>query len=244
VSLLSLSSIRAQYDGLQALRGVSLHATEGEITALLGANGAGKSTTLNVICGLHPPTGGTVSFDGQDVTGMPTERLVARGLTQVPEGAQVFGELSVLDNLLLGAYARLRRGEKRQVEQDLQQVCELFPILGEAARRRGNTLSGGEQQMLAIGRALMSAPRLLLLDEPSSGLAPMAVAEVFRKIRMLKERGTTILLVEQNVSAALQIADHGYVLEVGQVVLDGTSEELLANRDVRRAYLGKDYEEV
>ena len=244
MSLLRLSSIRAEYAGLQALRGVSLHANEGEVTALLGANGAGKSTTLNVISGLHAPTAGSVVFDGEDVTGLPAERLVARGLTQVPEGAQVFGELSVRDNLLLGAYLRLRRGERRQVEQDLGEVCELFPVLKTAARRRGDTLSGGEQQMLAIGRALMSAPRLLLLDEPSSGLAPLAVAEVFRKIAMLKERGTTILLVEQNVSAALRIADRAYVLEVGQVVLDGTSEELLANRDVRRAYLGKDYHEV
>jgi len=244
MSLLRLSSIRAEYAGLQALRGVSLHANEGEVTALLGANGAGKSTTLNVISGLHAPSAGHVVFDGEEVTGLPAERLVARGLTQVPEGAQVFGELTVRDNLLLGAYLRLRRGEKRPVERDLDEVCELFPVLAAAARRRGDTLSGGEQQMLAIGRALMSAPRLLLLDEPSSGLAPLAVAEVFRKIGLLKERGTTILLVEQNVSAALRIADRGYVLEVGQVVLDGTADELLANRDVRRAYLGKDYDEV
>ena len=244
MSLLQLSSIQAEYDGLQALRGVSLHISVGEITALLGANGAGKSTTLNVICGLHHPSAGRVTFDGEDATGMSTERLVQRGLTQVPEGAQIFGELPVRDNLLLGAYSRLRRGENKHVERDLEEVCELFPVLKEAARRRGDTLSGGEQQMLAIGRALMSAPKLLLLDEPSSGLAPMAVAEVFRKIERLRERGTTILLVEQNVSAALQIADRGYVLEVGQVVLEGTSGELLANRDVRRAYLGKDYEEV
>jgi len=244
VSLLQLSSITAEYGGLQALSGVSLHANEGETTALLGANGAGKSTTLNVICGLVPARSGTVTFADEDVTGRPPEQLVGRGLTQVPEGRQIFGDLAVRDNLLLGAYLRLRRGEKAQVEQDLEDVYGLFGVLREAADRRAGTLSGGEQQMLAIGRALMSAPRLLLLDEPSSGLAPMAVAEVFRKIDMLRERGTTILLVEQNVSAALRIADRGYVLEVGQVVLEGTSEELLANRDVRRAYLGKDYEEV
>jgi branched-chain amino acid transport system ATP-binding protein len=244
LALLQLSSITADYGGLQALRGVSLHANEGEITALLGANGAGKSTVLNVVCGLLPPRSGRITFRDQDVTGMAPEKLVERGLTQVPEGAQPFGELSVRDNLILGAYSRLRRRERAAVETDLQEVCELFPVLSEAADRRADTLSGGERQMLAIGRALMSAPKLLLLDEPSSGLAPKAVAEVFRKIELLRERGTTLLLVEQNVSAALQIADRGYVLEVGQVVLEGTSEELLANRDVRRAYLGKDYEEV
>jgi branched-chain amino acid transport system ATP-binding protein len=244
LALLQLSSIAADYGGLQALRGVSLHANEGEITALLGANGAGKSTILNVICGLLPPRSGRVVFCDEDITGTPPEKLVERGLTQVPEGGQNFGELSVRDNLILGAYSRLRRREKAAVERDLTEVCELFPVLAEAAERRADTLSGGERQMLAIGRALMSDPRLLLLDEPSSGLAPKAVAEVFRKVELLRERGTTLLLVEQNVSAALQIADRGYVLEVGQVVLEGTSEELLANRDVRRAYLGKDYEEV
>ena len=244
MSLLRLSSITADYGGLQALRGISLHADEGQISALLGANGAGKSTTLNVICGLVVPTAGQVIFDDEDITGVAPERLVQMGLTQVPEGRQIFGELSVRDNLLLGAYSRLRRGQKSRVQQDLEEVCELFPVLSEAAERPAATLSGGEQQMLAIARALMSAPRLLLLDEPSSGLAPKTTVEVFRRIQMLRERGTTILLVEQNVSAALQIADRGYVLEVGQIVLEGTSEELLANRDVRRAYLGKDYQEV
>lgn len=244
MALLQLSSITADYGGLQALRGVSLHANEGEITALLGANGAGKSTILNVICGLLPPRSGRVVFGDEEITGTPPERLVRSGLTQVPEGGQTFGELSVRDNLLLGAYARLRRREKAEVQRDLAEVTELFPVLAEAAERRAGTLSGGERQMLAIGRALMSAPRLLLLDEPSGGLAPKAVAEVFRKIGLLRERGTTLLLVEQNVSAALKIADRGYVLEVGQVVLEGTSEELLANRDVQRAYLGKDYQEV
>jgi len=244
VILLQLSSITANYGALQALRGVSLHANEGEITALLGANGAGKSTILNVVCGLVPPRSGQVIFEEVNTTGLSPEQLVERGLTQVPEGRQIFGELSVRDNLLLGAYPRLRRREKAGVHKDLEEVCELFPVLAEAATRRAGTLSGGEQQMLAIGRALMSSPRLLLLDEPSIGLAPRAVAEVFRKIAVLRERGTTILLVEQNVSAALRIADRGYVLEVGQVVLEGTSQELLSNRDVRRAYLGKDYEEV
>ncbi len=244
MSLLRLSSITADYGGLQALRGISLHADEGQITALLGANGAGKSTTLNVICGLVASKAGQVIFDDEDITGETPERLVQMGLTQVPEGRQIFGELSVRDNLLLGAYWRLCRGQKSQVQDDLQEVGELFPVLSQTAERSAATLSGGEQQMLAIGRALMSAPRLLLLDEPSSGLAPRTMAEVFHKIQMLREQGTTILLVEQNVSAALQIADRGYVLEVGQVVLEGTSDELLANRDVQRAYLGKDYQEV
>ena len=244
MSLLRLSSVRAGYAGLQALRGVSLHTNAGEITALLGANGAGKSTILNVVCGLVRATSGQVIFDGEDVTGLSTERLVRRGLAQVPEGGKVFGELSVRDNLLLGAYSRRGRCSTAELQEDLDEMCRLFPVLAEAARRRGDTLSGGEQQMLAIGRALMSRPKLLLLDEPSMGLAPLAMAEVFRKIALLREGGTTILLVEQNVSAALQIADRAYVLEVGQVVLEGTAQELLANRDVRRAYLGKDYEEV
>lgn len=244
MSLLRLNSVRAGYGGIQALRGVSLHVSEGEITALLGANGAGKSTILNVVCGLVPATAGRVHFGGEDVTGLATERLVRMGLTQVPEGGHVFGELSVRDNLLLGAYARQRRASKAEIEADIAEMHELFPVLAESSARRGDTLSGGQQQMLAIARALMSRPRLLLLDEPSIGLAPLAAEEVLRKVALLRDRGTTVLLVEQNVAAALEIADRGYVLEVGQVVLEGTSEELLANRDVRRAYLGKDYEEV
>jgi branched-chain amino acid transport system ATP-binding protein len=244
VSLLQLSSVTAYHGSLQALRGVSLHADEGRITALLGANGAGKSTLLSVLCGLLPCRSGRILFGGEDVTTMATERLVRKGLTQVPEGGQTFGELSVRDNLLLGAYSRLRQRKKAEVARDLAEVCELFPILAERAAQRADSLSGGQRQMLALGRALMSAPRMLLLDEPSCGLAPMAVAEVFRKIELLRRRGTSILLVEQNVSAALRIADRGYVMEVGQVVLEGTADELLANRDVRRAYLGKDYEEV
>ncbi len=242
-SLLRLSSVRAGYGGIQALRGVSLHVNEGGITALLGANGAGKSTILNVICGLVPATAGQVRFGDREIAGLATERLVRLGLTQVPEGGRIFGELSVRDNLLLGAYAR-GRGSRAEIEADVAEMYALFPALAESAARRGDTLSGGQQQMLAIARALMSRPRLLLLDEPSIGLAPLAAEEVLRKVALLRDRGTTVLLVEQNVAAALEIADRGYVLEVGQVVLEGTAEELLANRDVRRAYLGKDYEEV
>ncbi len=244
MSLLELSSLTADYDGLLALKGISLHANEGEITALLGANGAGKSTTLKVICGLLPARGGRISFAGEQITNMRAHAVVRKGLTQVPEGRLLFGDLAVRDNLLLGAYSRMQQEPRSRIEQDIQEGYELFPARAEAADRRADTLSGGQQQMLAIGRALMSAPRLLLLDEPSSGLAPKAVVEVFTKIKALCERGTSILLVEQNVSAALKIADRGYVLEVGQIVLEGTAEELLANRDVQRAYLGKDYEEV
>ncbi len=244
MSLLELSSVTAAYDGLIALKGISLHANEGEITALLGANGAGKSTTLNVVCGLLAAQSGRVRFAGEDITGIRADRVVGKGLTQVPEGRLLFGELTVHDNLLLGAYSRIGQQPRQQIEQDMDEVCELFPVLAEAADRRADTLSGGQQQMLAIGRAMMSAPRLLLLDEPSVGLAPKAASEVFAKIEALCQRGTSILLVEQNVAAALNIADRGYVLEVGQIVLDGTAEELLSNRDVQRAYLGKDYEEV
>ncbi len=244
MSLLQLSSVTADYDGLLALKGISLHANEGEVTALLGANGAGKSTTLNVICGLLPARSGQISFAGEDLTNLRPDAVVRRGLTQVPEGRLLFDDLTVRDNLILGAYSRMRRESRQQIERDITEVVELFPVLGEAAERRAGTLSGGEQQMLAIARALMSAPQLLLLDEPASGLAPRAASEVFAKIKTLCERGTSVLLVEQNVSAALKIADRGYVLEVGQIVLEGTSQELLSNRDVQRAYLGKDYEEV
>ena len=199
MSLLELSSVTADYDGLLALKGISLHANEGEITALLGANGAGKSTTLNVICGLLPAGGGRIRFAGEQITNMPAHAVVRKGLTQVPEGRLLFGDLAVRDNLLLGAYSRMKQESRGRIEQDIQEVYELFPALAEAADRRADTLSGGQQQMLAIGRALMSAPRLLLLDEPSSGLAPKAVVEVFTKIKALCERGTSIVLVEQNV---------------------------------------------
>jgi branched-chain amino acid transport system ATP-binding protein len=244
MALLELSSVTADYSGLLALKGISMHANEGEITALLGANGAGKSTTLNVVCGLLPARSGRIRFAGEEMTNTRPDRVVRKGLTQVPEGRMLFDDLSVRDNLLLGAYSRMGGDSRREIERDIAEVCELFPALGEAAERRAGTLSGGQQQMLAIARALMSAPRLLLLDEPSSGLAPKAASEVFAKIKALCARGTSILLVEQNVSAALKIADRGYVLEVGQIVLEGTSAELLANRDVQRAYLGRDYEEV
>jgi branched-chain amino acid transport system ATP-binding protein len=236
--------VNASYGQLHVLKGVSLHVNEGEIVALLGANGAGKSTTLRAICGLLRPASGQVNLAGDSLLGTNTEALVARGLTQVPEGRQIFGPLSVHDNLLLGAYTQLRRKQKTQVQEDLHRVYDMFPRLAERRRQRGGSLSGGEQQMLAIGRALMSRPRLLLLDEPCLGLAPLIAQQIMQTVAELRDHGTTVLLVEQNVPAALAIADRGYVMETGKIVLEGTSEELLRNRDVRRAYLGKDYEEV
>ena len=244
-TILRLTSVSAFYGPLQALKSVSLHVNEGEVVALLGANGAGKSTTLNSICGLVSARSGAIEYDGRDITHTRPEQIVALGLTQVPEGRQVFGELSVKDNLTLGAYVPLRRGHKRQVQADLDEMLALFPILDERLAQRAGSLSGGQQQMLAIARALMSRPRVLLLDEPSMGLAPLIVKEILQvATRLRHERGTTILLVEQNAAAALKVADRGYVMETGRVVLEGTATELMRDREVQRAYLGKDYEEV
>lgn len=241
--LLTLSGLNVHYGRLHVLKGVSLHVNEGEVVALLGANGAGKTTTLRAICGLLRPATGTIAFAGQKIAGVATDRLVRMGITQVPEGRQIFGPLSVHDNLLLGAYTRLRARD-RGVEQDLQRIYDLFPILNDFRARRGGSLSGGQQQMLAMGRALMARPRLLLLDEPCLGLAPLVARQIMETITRLREEGTTILVVEQNARAALKVADRGYVMETGKVVLEGSADELLRNRDVRRAYLGKDYEEV
>lgn len=244
-TLLRLTSVNAYYGPLLALKSVSLHVAEGEIVALLGANGAGKTTTLNTICGLVSARSGSIEFAGRDITSVRPEVIVSLGLTQVPEGRQIFGELSVRDNLLMGAFVRLRRREKRQVLEDLEAMAALFPMLGERMGQRAGALSGGQQQMLAIARALMSRPRMLLLDEPSMGLAPMVVRDILATVSALRhEHGATVLLVEQNAAAALKIADRGYVMETGRVVLEGTAQELLRDREVRRAYLGKDYEEV
>jgi branched-chain amino acid transport system ATP-binding protein len=213
--------------------------------ALLGANGAGKTTTINTLCGLLRARGGAIEYAGRDITSLDTATIVSLGLTQVPEGRQIFTDLSVRDNLMMGAYLRLKRGEGRAVAQDLDRMLAMFPVLGERLAQRGGTLSGGQQQMLAIARALMSRPRLLLLDEPSMGLAPLVVRDIMQATAALRdEYGATVMLVEQNAAAALRIADRGYVLETGRVVLEGTARELLRDREVRRAYLGKDYEEV
>ena len=244
-TLLRVTSLNTFYGPLQVLKSVSLHVNEGEIVALLGANGAGKTTTLNSICRIVHSRGGSVEYAGKDISRARPETIVGMGLTQVPEGRQIFGELSVRDNLIMGGYVRLRGGEKRGVAEDMERMLDMFPILRERIQQRAGSLSGGQQQMLAIARALMSRPRLLLLDEPSMGLAPLIVKEILVTVSSLRdEHGPTVLLVEQNAAAALKIADRGYVLETGRVVLEGTATELMRDREVRRAYLGKDYDEV
>jgi branched-chain amino acid transport system ATP-binding protein len=242
--VLKLESISAYYGAIQALRNVSLHVSPGEIVTLLGANGAGKTTLMKVISGIHFPGKGRVIFSDQNITGFPAEEILRSGIGQVPEGRQIFAPLSVLDNLLLGAYVRFRGKEKKEVWKDMEATFTLFPVLRERKRQRAGTLSGGEQQMVAIGRTLMSRPKLLLLDEPSMGLAPKVVGDIFRAIRTLPEKGTTILLVEQNAKAALRIAERGYVMETGRIILEGETGDLLNNKEVQRAYLGKEYREI
>lgn len=239
--MLTLQSIHTYYGSLHVLKGISLHVREGEIVALLGANGAGKTTTLKTISGLLRPRTGQVKFLGRDISRLSAEAIVQLGIAHVPEGRRVFRTLSVTANLELGAFARR---DHQAVRQDLQEIQERFPLLRERARQLAGTLSGGEQQILAIARALMARPKLLLLDEPSMGLAPRLVSQVFAIIRHLKETGTTILLIEQNARAALRVADRGYVMETGRISLDGTAAELMDHNEVRRAYLGKGYQEV
>ena len=233
--LLVVEGIETFYGGIQALKGVSMEVPEGSIVTLLGANGAGKSTTLKSISGLVPPSRGTVAFTGRRIDRLPSDKIVRLGISHVPEGRELFPELTVLENLKMGAYTRT---DKRAVERGLERVQAHFPILAERRQQLAGTLSGGEQQMLAIGRALMAEPRLMLLDEPSLGLAPMLVEEIFRIIREIHAHGTTVLLVEQNANKALSIADYGYVLETGTVSLAGDSRQLLRDDHVRRSYLG------
>ena len=234
--LLTVDGIETFYGGIQALKGVSLEVPEGSIVTLLGANGAGKSTTLKSISGLVPPARGTVAFAGHRIDRLPSEKIVRLGISHVPEGRELFPELTVLENLNMGAYTRT---DKRAIKRSLERVQSHFPILAERKAQLAGALSGGEQQMLAIGRALMAEPRLMLLDEPSLGLAPMLVEEIFRIIREIHESGTTVLLVEQNANKALSIADYGYVLETGTVSLQGDSRQLLRDDHVRRSYLGQ-----
>ena len=239
--MLTLKSVQAGYGKLTVLKGISLHVRAGEVVTLIGGNGAGKSTTLRAISGLLPPRRGVVEFGGADLTRLPPERIVALGLALVPEGRRVFTSLSVTANLELGAF---HRRDQRQARRDLEEIRERFPLLKERASQAAGTLSGGEQQILAICRALMSRPRLLMLDEPSMGLAPIMVDRVYQILRELKEEGTTLLLIEQNARAALKLADRGYVLETGRIILDGSAAELREDPEVQRAYLGKGYREV
>jgi branched-chain amino acid transport system ATP-binding protein len=229
---------------VEALRGVSLHVDAGEIVTIIGANGAGKSTLLNALAGIVRPLGGSALFAGSEIAFRPADSIAARGCVLVPEGRQIFADLTVRENLLLGAYLRVRRGERHAVEKDREAVHGLFPVLAQRAEQPAGTLSGGEQQMLALGRALMSRPRLLMLDEPSIGLAPLIVKEMFGVIARLRAAGTTVLLVEQNARAALSIADRGYVMETGRIMVEGTAEQLSLNHDVRRAYLGREYRSI
>ncbi|MCL2107419.1 MAG: ABC transporter ATP-binding protein [Oscillospiraceae bacterium] len=233
--MLKVENLVTFYGKVAALKGVSFEVEQGRIVTLLGSNGAGKSTTLRTVSGLIKPESGKVSFCGEDITGKPAHELVSRGLVHLPEGRHIFKDLTVLENLELGAYTLK---DKRERKRRLREVFERFPILGRRAKQMGGTLSGGEQQMLAIGRGLMAAPKLLLMDEPSMGIAPLIVRDITSIIRQLNEEGTTILLVEQNAKMALGLADYGYVLDTGSIVLEGRGAELRSDEKVVKAYLG------
>ena len=235
-SMLVLDDVNTYYGNIHALQGVSLTVGKGEIVTLIGANGAGKTTTLKTISGLLHPRRGTVTFEGRDISRTSAHDLVRRGIGHAPEGRRIFSRMTVIENLQMGAFTR----DQKTIGPDIDRVMELFPRLGERVHQLGGTLSGGEQQMLAIGRALMSEPRVLLLDEPSLGLAPILVQQVFEKIRDINHQGTTVLLVEQNALQALSIAHRGYVLQTGNAVLTGPAADLIKNEMVRKAYLGED----
>ena len=238
-TMLKLTGVTAHYGPVQALFGVDLTVGRGETVALIGANGAGKTTLLSLISGLLRPSGGTIVYQGRDLAGLPIKKLVRAGIIHAPEGRRIFTNLTVAENLEMGAYLRLGRKKDAGPGEDLNRVYDWFPALGERRKRLGGSLSGGEQQMLALGRALMGRPRLLLLDEPSLGLAPLVTAEIFKIIDRLKKRGVTILLVEQNARAALAASDRAYVMETGQVVLSGPAGELRRDESVRKAFLGQ-----
>lgn len=240
--MLTVKSVHTYYGNIHALKGVSLHVRPGEMVALIGANGAGKSTLVNTICGLIAPRKGSIELEGESISGLTPEEIVRKGIALVPEGRQVFATLTVEANLQMGGF--VNRRNKRQVEEDMEALLERFPILRQRSRQLAGTLSGGEQQMLAISRALMARPRLLVLDEPSMGLAPLIIREIFSIVQELRKEGKTILLIEQNAKAALQIADRGYVLETGKVVLQGEGVMLLEHREVQRAYLGRGAREI
>lgn len=234
-TLLKVSNIETYYGQIQALKGVSLQVEEGKIVTLLGANGAGKSTTMKTIAGLLKPKQGSVEFSGEDVTGLRPDQLLRKGVALVPEGRAILSSMTVIENLDMGAYHR----KDKNVEKDLEDVMQRFPILKERQLQAAGTLSGGQQQMLAIARALLSKPKLLLLDEPSMGLAPLIVAEIFNIIKEIKDAGTTVLLVEQNAKQALKIADYGYVMETGKIIIEGKASDLLEDPRIVEAYLGR-----
>jgi branched-chain amino acid transport system ATP-binding protein len=233
--MLTISDISVFYGMIAALKGISLTVGQGEIVALIGANGAGKSTTLMAVSGIAALRSGTVTYDGEDISGMPVHRIVGKGICQVPEGRRIFPLMTVRENLEMGAFT----ADRRHTDEDLRKVFSIFPVLQERAGQQGGTLSGGEQQMLAIGRALMSRPKLLLLDEPSLGLAPIMVSRIFRIIEEINKQGTTILLVEQNAKAALRLAKRAYVLESGRIVMQGAASELANDPGIKKAYLGE-----
>ncbi|HEX8131381.1 MAG TPA: ABC transporter ATP-binding protein [Pyrinomonadaceae bacterium] len=234
--MLTLENISVSYGAIEALNGVSMHVEKGEVVTLIGANGAGKTTTLRTITGLLAPRAGRVLYENEEISGLPTHKLVARGISMSPEGRGVFANLTVRENLQMGAYLKKN---KREIAEDMERAFTMFPRLREREAQKAGTLSGGEQQMLAMGRALMSRPRLLLLDEPSLGLAPLVVHTIFQAIEDISSKGTTILLVEQNANAALKHSDRAYVLETGQIVMEGSSKELAADPRIKEAYLGE-----
>ena len=234
--MLKIDNLCVSYGGIQALRGISLEVPDGKIVTLIGANGAGKSTTLRTITGLVKASSGSITWNGEELLGKSIDKIIGAGIAMSPEGRRVFADMSVLENLRIGAYLR---NDKAEIEKDIQWVYKLFPRLEERSWQLSGTLSGGEQQMLAVGRALMSRPKLMMLDEPSLGLAPLVVQDIFSIIREINQQGVTVLLIEQNANMALKIADLAYVLETGNITLSGTGVELLANEKVREAYLGK-----
>ena len=236
MSLLKVTDLVVSYGGIEALKGISFEVDEGQIVTLIGANGAGKSTTLRTISGLVQPKDGRIYFEGRDITDYNTQKIVETGIAMVPEGRRVFANLTVLENLRIGAYLRK---DKDVIEQDINYVYDLFPRLKERSWQLAGTLSGGEQQMLAVGRAVMTRPKLIMMDEPSLGLAPLVVKDIFKIIQTLKSTGMTVLLIEQNANAALHACDYAYVMETGRITTSGTGEELLASEAIQEAYLGK-----
>lgn len=234
--MLTIKDLHVHYGGIHALTGVSIDIPENKIVTLIGANGAGKSSTLKSIMGLAKASNGSIKFNGEEITGKPTTQIVSKGIVLVPEGRRIFPNMTVEENLFLGAYTRK---DKAGIAKDMNWVYELFPRLKERIWQKGGTLSGGEQQMLAVARGLMSKPKLMMMDEPSLGLAPLIVKDIFNIIKEIHKNGVTILLIEQNAKAALEVADYGYVLETGRIVLEGPGKELLSNEDVKKAYLGE-----